>query len=153
MASKEVINLIDKCVEEEIIKKYTNLLNLSEDGINKLKEFAKSFKYDLYDLDKIIDFLITKGMKYCDLRDILYNFVSFKTKKYFYELILPHEGIGNIYLLRRGKIKDFDRWANSTDGELFFENSEDLKKYFNKRKEWQNWRLNNLIRTISRRME
>lgn len=75
--------------------------------------------------------------KYLVLVDNDYNssatFHDKKGKK-VYSLTYPHDGTNNKFMLRWGYIKNFDRWANSTEGEIYFDTAFELSSKFKKGK-------------------
>lgn len=83
-------------------------------------------------------------MEYEDVLEKCYNLLSdnpkiieiyndedhiyFSTKVNTYLICCPHSGNDYKWLFRKGKIKGFDRWANSTREEQFYESPKDLFK-------------------------
>lgn len=47
-------------------------------------------------------------------------------------VVEPHEGTKNRWMLRVSTVSGFDRWANSTAVEMFFQNEEDVTYYLMK---------------------
>lgn len=52
-----------------------------------------------------------------------------KTNTVFYMIVSPHSGTNNRWMLRVSTIAAFDRWANSTAVEEFFETEIELCNY------------------------
>lgn len=92
----------------------------------KNKKDLQIFKSDdeLHEFLKIYYFL-KENHKKAKIIDEEYD-VLFIDKKYKYQFILPHKGTEFRYLLRKAKIKGFDRWANSTDDEILFDTLDNL---------------------------
>ena len=72
-----------------------------------------------------IYYFLKENHKKAKIIDERYD-VLFIDKKYKYQFILPHKGTEFRYLLRKAKIKGFDRWANSTDDEILFDTLDNL---------------------------
>ena len=47
-------------------------------------------------------------------------------------VVEPHEGTKNRWMLRASTVSGFDRWANSTAVEMFFQSEEDVNYYLMK---------------------
>ena len=75
---------------------------------------------------KVVNYL--KDEKGLRCWDVFEGEADFKDDTYRYQLVSPHGGTNFKFMLRKGEINDFDRWANSTDEEIFFKNLEELKK-------------------------
>ena len=52
-----------------------------------------------------------------------------KTEKVIFLVVSPHSGTKNRWLLRASTVSAFDRWANSTAVEIFFETDIELCNY------------------------
>lgn len=52
----------------------------------------------------------------------------FENDKYYFEICAPHSGTDNKWMFRKGRKKDFDRWANSTNEESFYETIGNLEE-------------------------
>ena len=83
------------------------------DIVNRIMEYCFSI---CKSNEKIID------VDWNECRETLY----FNTKANTYLIAIPHEGNEFHWLFRRGRLKGFDRWANSTEEEHFYSNFMDL---------------------------
>lgn len=79
----------------------------------------------------LINIIITH--KNIHIQDIDESHIWFKNKKYFYEICEPHKGTEYKWMFRKAKIKNFDRWANSTEEEVFFSTIDELSDKLRKR--------------------
>lgn len=92
----------------------------------KSKEDLQIFRSEdeLYEFLKIYYFL-KENHKKAHIVDEESSILFFN-KKFKYQLILPHKGTKFKYMLRKAKIKNFDRWANSTKDQVSFDNLDNL---------------------------
>lgn len=69
---------------------------------------------------------VIKKYKSVVITDVDEWHVWFKTKKYRCEICKPHKGTNFKWMFRKGKLKAFDRWANSTTIEQFYDSLDEL---------------------------
>ena len=77
---------------------------------------------------KIINFLMLEQNLHFDGQ--YHGESNFSDSKFKYQLISPHSGTDYKYMIRKAEKYNFDRWANSEEGSIFFENSEEIKKRY-----------------------